>query len=244
MKECPRCKITFHLDDRIRCLYCDTMLRDARDDTTDLQKRVSGEVPGLTSQPVIEKVVKEHGIAAHTRHQFIVASYFRTRTFHFMYAFSRNEFKLGPDFAREMIQPFRLTSLLVLPWLIINILDSFFCRLVYTKYCPKCGWKFYKTERSGEHDHEECEYNREYKRVVDLILNGTIMKEEAVFKRLGIMKQNAGRRSAYWDLCEGTDFFSSFLDVATIWFSICLWIILAVALIFPAVIKGIYMLEV
>jgi len=244
MKECPRCKITFYLDDRIRCLYCDTLLKTVQRDRTDLNTKMDTGLNGLTAQPIIDQIVREHGVEAYTRHQFIIASYFRTRTFHFMYAFSRNEFKMGQRFERELIQPFRLTSLLVLPWLVVNIFDSFLCRLIYTKYCPKCGWKFFKRERSGEHQHEECEYNREYKQVVDCILRGEIMKEESTFKRLGMMKRNAGRRSAYWDLCQGTDFFSSFLDIATIWFSISVWILLFVSLLFPSIIRGVYMLEV
>ncbi len=243
MKECPRCKITFHLEDRGRCLYCDGLLHTVEEDKTDLNKNVDGGFGALSSQPVIQQMIEEHGVEAYTRHQFIVASYFRTRTLHFMYAFSRNEFKMGAVFSRKFIQPFRITSLLMLPWLFLNIIDSLFFRISYTKYCPKCGWKFYRTERTGEHNHEECEYNREYKQVVESILAGLILKEESTFRRLGIMRRTAGRRSAYWDLCQGTNFFSSVLDVTTIWFSVCLWIIVVVAALFPWFIQLIYSLE-
>lgn len=245
MKNCPRCNITFHLDDRSRCLYCNTLLLTSHDDKTDLTKKIDPGFLGTAAQPVIEKVVNEHGIEAHTRLSFIISSYFRTRSFHFMYAFSRNDFKMGPDFDRELIQPFHLTSLLALPWLVVNIFDSFVCRFVYTKYCPKCGWKFYRTQGSDqEHDHAECEYNREYKEVVDAILKGSIMKHEEDFRRLGLMKHHAGRRSAYWDLCRSDKFLTSFVDIAVIWLSICLWTILVVSLIFPSVIKGVYSLEI
>lgn len=244
MRECPRCKITFHLEDRARCLYCDTLLIMSDEDRTDLEKKMDAGFLGVASQPVIQQVVHDHGVEAHTRLQFIVSSYFRTRTLHFMYDFSRNDFKLGPEFKRQLIQPMHMMFFLMLPWLALNIFDSFFSRLIYTKYCSKCGWKFYRTDRGGEHCHEECEYNREYKDVVAAILNGSIMRKENTFKRLGTMKKSAGRRSAYWDLCQGKAFFSAVLDVVTIWFSVCLWIILLVALVFPSVIAGVYMLEI
>ncbi len=243
MRECPRCKVTFYLDDRTHCLYCDTALLKVEDDKTNLKDKVDAGMLGLASNPVLQKVVHEHGIEACTRLQFIVASFFRTRTFHFMYAFSRNNFRMGPTFDRFLIQPLHLTSLLLLPWLVINILDSLLCRLVYTQYCPKCGWKFYRTEHGGGHQHRECEYNREYQEVIQAILDGSIMQREKDFKRLGIMKRNAGRASAYWDMCTTKDFFSSFLDVTCIWFSVCLWILLIIALVFPHIITGIYMLE-
>lgn len=243
MKECPRCKITFHLNDRSHCLYCDTLLTSVDEDQTRLKDKVDVGMLGIAVEPVLQQVVHEHGIEAHTRLQFIIASYFRTRTFHFMYAFSRNNFKMGPTFDRLLIQPFHMASLLLLPWMFVNILDSVLCRFLYIKYCPKCGWKFYKIELSGEHDHLECEYNREYREVVQAILDGSIIYEEATFKRLGLMKRNAGRKSAYWDLCARKEFFSSVLDVTCIWFSICLWILLVVALTFPSIITGVYMLE-
>ena len=199
---------------------------------------------GIASQAVIKNVVLEHGIEANSRLQFIVSSFFRTRTLHFMYAFSRNDFKMGRTFRRKMVQDISAVSFLMLPWLVLNIFDSFLCRLMYTRYCPKCGWKFYKAGRNGEHDQRECEYNREYSQVLASILQGSIMRDEEGFRRLGLMKRNAGRRSAYWDLCTSGKFFTSILDLACIWFSICLWIILAVALAFPSVIRGVYMLEV
>ena len=243
MRECPRCQITFHLDDRTTCLYCDTLLTSVDEDRTDLDKEVDTGFLGTAAQPVIQKVVEAHGIKSYSRLQFIVSSYFRTRTIHFMYAFSRNDFLMGPRFKRALIQPFHSTSLLMLPWLMTSIIDSFYCRFIYTKYCSKCGWKFFKLQK-GEHHHEECEYNREYKEVVDAILDGSMMREEARFKRLGLMKRNAGRRSAYWDLCEKKAFFSAVLDLTCIWFSICLWILLIIAIFFPWIIQGVYQIEI
>ena len=245
MKECPRCKITFHLDDRTRCLYCDSLLVAVDEDKTNLNAAVGDlGMLGIAVEPVLQRVVNEHGIEAHTRLQFIIASYFRTRTFHFMYAFSRNHFKMGARFDRYLVQPFNLTSFLLLPWLAINLVDSVICRFIYTKYCTKCGWKFYRTESNGEHLHRECEYNREYKEVIDAILTGSIVQREKEFKQLGLMKRHAGRRSAYWDMCRRRDFFSSILDVTCIWFSICLWILLVIYLVFPSVITGVYMLDI
>jgi hypothetical protein len=212
-------------------------------DDTNLAVKMDSGAMDLVGQSVIQQVVNEHGVEAHTRLQFIISSYFRTRTIHFMYAFSRNNFKMGPAFKRELIQPFHLMSFLMLPWLVLDIFDSFLCRLIYTKYCPKCGWKFYKLTSDGDHDHMECEYNREYKEVINSILDGSIMRKEDEFRRLGMMRRSAGRRSAYWELCHGKQFFSSVFDIICIWFSICLWLILLIAICFPSVIAGVYMLE-
>ncbi|MEW5894234.1 MAG: hypothetical protein AB1650_00505 [Candidatus Omnitrophota bacterium] len=245
MKECPRCQITFHMDDRERCLYCNTILQSSDEDKTDLTKPVNSGFLGIAAaQSVIQKVVDDHGIKNLTRLQFIVSSYFRTRTLHFTYAFCRNDFLMGPVFRRRMIQPFNITSALMLPWVVFNLFDSVFCRFLYTRYCHKCGWKFYKVQNNNEHHHEECEYNREYKNLIEAILRGSIMWEEATFKRLGLMKKNAGRRSAYWELCEKKVFFSGALDIACIWFSICLWTLLIIGISFPYIIKAVYMLEV
>lgn len=244
MRECPRCKITFHLEDRTRCLYCDTLLRTVGKDSTSLEKPINSSIMSAEDAlPVVRQLVEEHGIEKNTRHQFIIGCYFQTRTLHFMYSFNRHEFLTSPNFKRELIEPFHATSLLMLPWFVFNILDSFFCRIWYTKYCAKCGQKCHNLESNNEHKHADCEYNREYKEVVDSILEGTILKEEKKFKQLGLMKKSAGRRSAYWDLCQGSNFLSGIIDIMSIWFSICLWIILVVALAFPVVIRFIYSLE-
>jgi hypothetical protein len=243
LKECPRCRITFHLDDRIHCLYCETLLVSAEEDKTDLEDRVDSGMMGIIVEPIFQKVVNDRGIQEHSRLQFIVASYFRTRTFLFMYKFSRNNFKKGSEFKCFFIQPVTVISLLLLPWLAINIIDSILCRFLYTKYCPKCGWKFFKHERNGEHSHRECEYNREYQEVIDSIMSGMIIQKEKDFKRLGLMKRNAGRKSAYWDLCGRRSWVQGVLDVASIWFSIIFWLVLVIWLIFPAILSGVYMLE-
>ncbi|MFP4473065.1 MAG: hypothetical protein ACLFPX_04235 [Candidatus Omnitrophota bacterium] len=244
LKKCIRCDVVFHEESRTRCLYCDSLLTTADQDETDLSKKVFVN-DQMTDNPVLRQVIEDNQVESQSRLQFIIASYFRARTFHFMYAFSRNQFKQGRAFSRELVQPFTLVSLINLPWLVINILDSIYIRLAYTQYCPKCGWKFYRYDRRErkEHQHEECEYNREYMKVINSILSGEILLREKEFKRLGLMKKSAGRRSAYWNLCTGKNFFSAVLDVACVWFSISLWLILLIALLFPFVMEGVYRIE-
>jgi len=218
-------------------------LINSENDETSLEDKMDIGVLGVSADPLFQKIVNQHGISEHTRLQFIVASYFRTRTFHFMYVFSRNDLKMGAVFDRTFVQPLNMTSLLLLPWLLVNIIDSVLFRLFYTKYCPVCGWKFYKTEANGEHQHRECEYNREYKEVIQAILDGTIIRSEIHFKRLGLMKQKTGRRSAYWDMCARKELSSAVLDITCIWFSICLWILWVVVIVFPSISSGIRMLD-
>ncbi len=245
MKKCPRCSIVFYVDDRQRCLYCDTLLMNTDEDTTDLQKKVGIGFLGAETS-IIKQVVEDRNIEADTRLQFIIASYFRMRTFHFMYKYARMDFLKGKVFRRQMIQKVDWTTLLVVPWFFVNLIDSILCRFIYGKFCPKCGYKFDQVDRKfpGEHDHIECEYNREYSTVIDSILSGDIIKREQEFRRLGVMKRVAKRRSAYWDLCSRKDFFSAVLDVACIWFSVSLWMLLVIRATFPPLIEFIYKLEV
>jgi len=245
MRRCPSCAVTFVEEERTRCLYCDTLLMATEEEDTDLRERHNLEFFNGAYNPVIQQVVEERGIETHTRLQFIVASYFRTRTFHFMHLFSRKDFLKGKVFRRPFIQPIDWTSLLILPWMIVNIFDTIYCRLSYRKYCPQCGWKFYKFERSRheDHNHRECAYNKEYQRVIDEILSGNILYSEKEFRRLGKMKKAAGYRSAYWDLCARKEYFSGVLDITCIWFSIGLWTLVIIWLSLPAVVKFVSALQ-
>ncbi len=245
MRKCPSCGVTFVEEERTRCLYCDTLLMASDDENPDLQEQHQVDFFNGAYDPVIQQVVGDRQIGIHTRLQFIVASYFRTRTFHFMHLFSRKDFLKGKVFRRPFIQSIGWASLLILPWLFVNIVDTIYCRLSYCKYCPQCGWKFYKFQRprQDEHNHRECSYNREYQKVIDEILSGDILRHEKELRSLGKMKRSAGYTSAYWDLCAKKEYFSSVLDITCIWFSIGLWILVLIWISLPATVMFVAVIQ-
>jgi len=155
------------------------------------------------------------------------------QTFHFMYCFSRNEMKMGRTFRRRLIQPLNMGSFLTLPWVFFDMLDSLFFPMLYTAYCEKCGWKYKKISARTGHDPIECEYNQEYTEIIRDILTGKIVQAEPKFKEAAQAKALNGQRSAYNYLCNSRNFFSWITDVACVWFSISLFVLLFVLVVFP-----------
>jgi hypothetical protein len=227
MKKCMKCKLTFHFGDRLRCLYCDSILVE----TSSSGEEKFGAVDGAS---VMSQFVRDRKLLAHGRMQYIVGSYFKTRTFHFMYAFSRNEFKIGKEFKRFFIQPLNMTSFLVIPWVVFNFLDSLTIRLTHHGFCEDCGWKYKKVYGKVGHDPRECEYCQEYMRVINDIVSGRITATEDELQKQALEKMAVGKRSAYKDLCSRRSFFSAVLDVTVIWVSIWLIIIFLVWVVFPS----------
>ena len=239
MKKCTRCKIVFHSDERARCLYCDTQLLTVeRDDTLgfrddkDFDPNLIGDdiKRGVT---VLKEILNEWEMGEYLRAQYVVGTYFKVRTFKFLYSFSRNHFKMGRDYKRTLIQPLNITSFLVLPWVVIDLLDSLYIRLTYNAYCAKCGWKFRQVHATQVHDPEECTYNQEYSRIVNEILSGNVHKSEGLLKEEAYRKFRAGKRSAYKDLCSRRSGMGWFMDVMCIWCSILALMILGVVASMP-----------
>ena len=144
MKRCSRCKIVFHLHDRTRCLYCEALLLEVSPE--DIAQGQSPANIGGTQpvQPILQHILKSYDAQNLAHIQLIMGNYFRARTFHTMYSFCRNEFKMGKTFKRFWIQPLNVTSFLMIPWVIYNFLDSLLIRTMYDGFCPKCGWKYKK----------------------------------------------------------------------------------------------------
>ncbi len=243
MKRCSRCKIVFHLNDRTRCLYCESILLEiSGEDLAQMQKTVNigGNQP---VQPILRHILKNYQSENLAAIQLIMGNYFRARTFHFMYAFCRNEFKMGQAYKRFWIQPLNITSFLMVPWVVFNFFDSIFFRAIYAGFCPKCGWKYKREGYATGHNADQCEYNREYKALMDDIMNGRIAKTEMEFKRVAFKKEKAKQRSCYNELCAPKNPIEGFLDIFCIWFSICVLIVICVALTFPLLIKWAKMLQ-
>ncbi len=216
MKKCLKCRIVFQKNDRINCLYCDSKLAevefdDTKDDDEDFLKAQGS---------LVEFVLRERDILKLYSIQYIIGSYFRTRTFHFNYNFYRNEFKMGKIFKRGLIQPLTFSSLLMIPWVIVDFFDSVLFRMLYQEHCPKCNWKYVPKSGGGKvHDPEECEYNQEYAAIVEDILSGKITRTEVEIEKESMKKLRDGKRSAYYELCAGKRRYDNFLDVACVWVS-------------------------
>ncbi len=202
MKKCIKCEIVFHSDYRTHCLYCDSFLITiASDEVFRLEAQTS----------VLEEAIKAQGPVSHDRMEYIVASYFRSKSLSFRYAFCRSEYFMGKGFKRFFIQPLDLSFLIRIPWFFINLIDSLFCRVTYGGFCEKCSWKI-----SGSHSPQECEYHQEYSKILSEILNGKITKSEERFGAVAAEKIRQGKRSAYHDLCARKKGVEIFFDIVVI----------------------------
>ncbi|HOW35716.1 MAG TPA: hypothetical protein PL155_04820 [Candidatus Omnitrophota bacterium] len=224
MKKCIKCQIIFYTASRIRCLYCDSQLESA---SMEEVMQLGSETTNRGKMSRIQESI------SHQRSQYLVSSFFRARSFSFVYAFSRNQLKMGKQFKRFLVQPLDLTFFIKIPWVLIDLIDSILFHVVYTGFCPQCGWKHKKMTAQGDHTSDDCVYNKEYSAVVNEIFSGEIVRNEEEFERRAgeIIKQ--GKRSAYHDLCSRKRDFESFIDVITILISMGLLIYLVVRTILP-----------
>lgn len=183
---------------------------------------------------VLDKILKNQNQEWLSHMEYVVGNYFQTRTLQFMYFFCRNELKMSRRFKRWLVMPLGFSSFLILPWVVLDIIDSFVFRILYTRHCKECDWKFHHTAPTGNHDPDECEYNKEYSMVLMDILSGNIAKSETSFQQISKEKQGCGKKSAYEYLCStrATKLSSGF-DIFCVWGSILLMISIAVYLIVP-----------
>jgi len=234
MKKCAKCNIVFHSEDRTRCLYCDTLLMDSEEGAASNSFNYYDAGGFHLGKTIITKILgDQEDVVEHGRMQFVISSYFRSRTFHFMYAFSRNHYLMGKKFPRTFIQPIGLFSLLMIPWALWNLIDTFFVRMLYHGYCDVCQWKYVKFSGAQDHDPRYCEYNKEYEAIIRDILSGDITKTEDGFKDIALAKRKQNKRSAYNDLCSSKKYMSWLLDIICIWFSISLMILAVVMTLLP-----------
>ena len=248
MKKCNRCKIVFHDDERSRCLYCDTNLLTVKyDDTVGFRDDKDFD-PNLIGNDIkrgvsfLKDILSQWEVGEYLRAQYVVGTYFKVRTFAFSYSFSRHHYKMGRNYKRMWISPLNITSVLIIPWVIVNILDSFYMRLTYNAYCSKCGWKFKQVHATQVHDVEECTYNQEYSKIVNEILNGSVYKTEGQIKEVAYHKVSTGKKSAYKDLCSRRSELAWIGDVLCIWVSILIVMGVIIAILMPLFLRfGIFM---
>jgi len=263
MQKCIRCDIVFHLKERTRCLYCDSLLMGVDEETTakssaatveeDFDKKIHADrvsvdriqEEGLTDEEqrlrkkdlIIEQMVRDRDHSGLGRMQYVMSSYFRSRTLGFVYNFYRREFNLGRKFKRFLIQPLDVGAFLRLPWVVINFIDSILIRMTHNGYCKKCDCKYVIKTRDAEHDQDECEYNREFASLLVDIFTGKITHEEIAIQQDAFKKRIKGKRSAYYDLCSTKSKFSNVLDIVSIWISIILLLHVVINVIFPILAK-------
>jgi hypothetical protein len=185
------------------------------------------------------KTALEHQLERSTRigglhhMSFLVANYCGGLRFHFMYRFNRNELKMGKGFRRFFIQPPQISSLINIPWMAVDCLDSLVMRVFYRGFCPECQWKYNSLFGLKGHQISECAYNQEYSRIIKDIISGRIAVNEHLYRKTSEQYTRSFRRSAYLDLCCRDDTYSKILDFGSIFLSACLLIGLLVWAVFP-----------
>ena len=233
MKKCIRCDIVFYLEERLRCLYCDSILMSV---PTQDQAVLIDDKPFDVFRGVGD-FLKSAGRGDLDRKQYILGGYFRSRTFSSMYALCRNDFKMGKEYPRFLIRPMSFIDVLSLPWCLINLVDSVLFRFFYIGFCEKCQCKYRPRLVVVGHEKNECEYYREYTAVVRDIMTGRIAMTEAQHKQQAREKIAKGQRSAYQDLCSQKNGVHAFLDITSIWVTVCLAIYLIARLAAPVILK-------
>ena len=239
MKKCLRCKIAYHAQERFYCLYCQSMLADVEEsDEPEFVDAFS------FSESLLEKLVHGREVPTVGNRLYVLSSYFRIRTFHFMYMFCRNELKMGKVFKRFFVQPLNLVFLINIPWFVVNLVDSLFFKLFYNSYCPQCNWKYIRfTGTQERHDADQCAYNQEYGALLNDICTARFVKTEDEFKRRSGEKIRQGQRSAYVDLCCYKDQYQAAVDTASVWFSSGIILYLIVVALFPLAVNLVNGLE-
>ena len=241
MKKCTRCKIVFHHPDRERCLYCESLLAvlsddDPLDDTVAfLSKEDDTTVLLANDTESLGQVIWKKDTLSPEDARYVIASYFKSRTFYFFYGLSRNELKMGKEYKRFFIHPLTFFFFLMIPWAVIDVIDSLFFHLRYRSYCPTCKWKY--AGRSAPHDPRECAYNREYTLVVNALLTGFIARMEPTFHSQAMAEVKRGQRSAYLELCTHKNKHEKVLDIASICFSCGLYLYVLIGVLVPLITK-------
>jgi len=241
MKKCPHCKIVFHHPDRTHCLYCDTILAilsedDPLDDTIAFLSKEDDSVVLLSNDiKPLEHAIRDKDTLGQENIRYLIGNYFKSRTFYYFHVLSRNELKMGKEYKRFFIQPFNFVFLMMIPWAVINVIDSLFFHLKYRTYCPICKWKY--AGQSVRHDARECAYNREYTLVINAILTGFIARIEPTFQSQAMAEVKRGQPSAYHDLCVRKNRYEKALDVVCLCFSCGLMLYVLMALLVPLITK-------
>ena len=224
MKKCLNCQLVFYSDSRLHCLCCDSPLEEATIEEIALSR---------VEAPSEKKAFKAEEPMDFGRIQYIASSYFKTKSFLFLYFLARQELKIGKRFKRPLIYPIDFTFLVRIPWLIIDLIDSSIFHLTYKGFCEECQWKYKSITQRGLHNYLECDYNKEYSAILNAIVSGEIANNEVRFKEEALEKVGQGKRSAYHDLCLRKKGIETFVDVLAILISFGLIICLLARLVMP-----------
>ena len=216
MLKCPNCQLVFHSDYLLRCPSCNGILTQAS--VVEAQGAVRAKFQGSVG---LGKLIH------------FVGSYFQAKSFTFYYALSRCELKIGRGYSRFFVYPPDWGFLVRLPWLMVNIVDSLFFRLIYKGFCEKCGWKYPKVTGGLSHNADECDYHKEYTAILGSIVSGKISNEAEAFRRQSEEKCRNGKKSAWQDLSHRNTSFELSVDIVSLLFSFGLFIYGIVRLAMP-----------
>jgi len=210
MRKCPRCQIVYASKNRLKCLYCDSALIPAELDEILVRKEQSRQRRMDFNRTIVS------GPIGLSQMQYLLGVFFKVRSFAFSYEFCRNQLKIGKEYERYLIEPLGFSSIIKLPWVFVNVVDSFLFHSNYKGYCPRCHCKHKHSIGPGSHPKEECDYNQEYNALLKDIISGDIVKTEEKFTQLASRRVKAGLRSSYHELCTRKRVFEQFLDIIII----------------------------
>lgn len=225
--------MTFGLNERTHCLYCDSFLVTSREED---DVEAGGLFENVAGDVLLKEIIRYEYIAGPDYKYHVIASYFKTRSLPFVYSICRHEYLMDRKFSRMFVQPIGVGYFIsFIPWIIINFFDSVFVHLAYRRFCPECECKYaLKYGATDKHNSEECEYNKEYAQVIFSILSGHILKNEEEFQKKAAQKIKLGRKSAYHVLCSAKRRYQNTIDVACVWLSCTSLIGLIVWFSYPA----------
>lgn len=217
---CPQCKI-FYQDQLKPCPKCHSPLHEVS-----LLEALQHTDSRFLSDSIKGKTTRELS-DAHT--QYHIRSYIGNRSLFLDYDIQKNRMKHGPRLKRFFICQMDMTAVFNIPWFFFNIITSNIFHTQYTEYCPKCNTKHVPKK----HSDEECEYNIEYFRILEDILNGDIVVHKPIYQYFSKQKRAKKWRCAYDDLFERKIRVEAWWDMISITLSVLFWLFIAVYISWP-----------
>ncbi len=226
MRKCPRCNIVFDDESLVGCLYCECLLIKVGDESEEKQAQVDVE----------QKVpLKKSPILSHQNKVYLMGVLLNRRTFLSSFAFSCNDIKRSKKAQRFLVQPIDVGFFIKIPWLIFDIVYSFFFHILHSKYCPRCNTRyfiFYHFQQA-QHAKEDCEYCQEYNRIADEIFEKRERVDLRALRKESEQRIRLGKRSAFFDLTHRNISLERFFDILSLLFSFALYAYIIVLLSMP-----------
>ena len=230
MRKCQRCNITFDDERLVGCIYCESILVRVHTDRP--------EESVISSAQDIEPLASGRTLT-HQNKDYLMGILLRRRTFLSSFAFSCNDIKRSKKATRFFVQPIDVGYVVKIPWLIINIVYSFFFHMLHSRYCPRCNTRYFVFYhfQQDQHPKDACEYCQEYNLISDEIFSKKERVDLRALRKESDERIRRGKRSALYDLTHRKVALERFLDVLSIFVSIFLYGYIVVRVSMPVFAK-------